>query len=63
MLSHPTIEGEVHQVADKFTAALQLFGKCHRGYNSAKYLSNEDIMKIGNSDFDFSHSTYNGHTI
>ncbi len=46
--SYPPIQEGANQVATKFAAAFTLFGKCHRWYNSSRYMSDKDIDKLGN---------------
>ena len=37
-------------MADVFSSAFELFGHCHRGYNSSKYMTDEDIDQLGKNN-------------
>ena len=46
--THSTaIQKAAGDVVAKFQQVLKLFSKCHRGYNSSTYKSDEDIDKLG----------------
>ena len=44
---YPCAQSQANSIANKFAQAFELFGKCHRGYNSSHCLSNEDIDQLG----------------
>ena len=37
-------------MADVLSSAFELFGHCHRGYNSSKYMTDEDIDQLGKNN-------------
>ena len=43
----PDLLRDTHTVVRTFTKLLQLFRKCHRGYNSSVYMSDRKIDKLG----------------
>ena len=44
---HPALKSDSEKVKDTFTEVLDLFGKCHKGYNSAKYMNDGQIKQLG----------------
>jgi hypothetical protein len=44
--SSPTLKQEAEAVSETFTKAFELFGKCHRGYNS-NVVTNSAIKQTG----------------
>ena len=45
--SNSVIQQYVEELVTKFTTVLTLFFKCHHGYNSSKYMSDEEIEQLG----------------
>ena len=43
----PSLTSQAEETAQLFKQAFFLFGKCHRGYNSACFLSNEELAELG----------------
>ncbi len=46
-LQYPDLQRDAEAVVETFSKLLKLFRKCHRGYNSAKYMSDRKIDKLG----------------
>lgn len=44
----PSLMNQAQSVAEKFQLAFRLFGKCHRLYNSASLLLDQDIQDLNN---------------
>ena len=43
----PDLKPYAEEVVMKFTRVLNLFSKCHNGYNSSNYKNTEDIKQLG----------------
>ena len=54
-ISTTATQPHVTDVTNKFTTVLNLFGTCHRGYNSSTYMNDEGIKQLGKHD-----NVYNG---
>ena len=46
-LSNSAIQQSVDDVVTKFTTVLKFFSKCHHGYNSSKFMDDEEIKQLG----------------
>ena len=46
-LSNSALQQPIENVTTQFTTVLTLFSKCHHGYNSSKFMSDEDIKQLG----------------
>ena len=46
-LSNSALQQPIESVTTQFTTVLTLFSKCHHGYNSSKFMSDEDIKQLG----------------
>lgn len=44
---HASIAQAANEMADTFAQAFELFGRCHRGYNSSTCLTDGEIDTIG----------------
>ena len=44
---YPDFQRDAEAVVELFSKLMKLFRKCHRGYNSAKYMSDKKIDKLG----------------
>jgi len=47
--NHPSSKVSAEKNAGVFAKAFNLFGNCHRGYNSSHYMSDGDIDELGNN--------------
>ena len=45
--NHHELQTDTGKVVKNFQEVFTLFGKCHRGYNSSTYKTDEEIDKIG----------------
>ena len=46
-MEHPTVKTLADKATNTFALAFELFGKCHRGYNSSQCMTHEDIDELG----------------
>lgn len=44
---YPDLKKEAEVVVKRFTTLMQLFRRCHKGYNSSTYMSDRKINKLG----------------
>ena len=49
-MEHPTVKTLADKATNTFALAFELFGKCHRGYNSS-HMTHEDIDELGKNKF------------
>ncbi len=49
--SHQPIVLQANRTASKFAEVFNLFGECHRGYNSSFSLSDKDIDNLGKKNY------------
>ena len=47
-IHHPSMTSSAEKMTDVFTRAFDLFGSCHRGYNSSHCMAKKDIDHLGN---------------
>ena len=50
-MEHPTVKTLADKATNTFALAFELFGKCHRGYNSSQCMTHEDIDELGKNNF------------
>lgn len=46
-MQHQSVALQANKVVDRLAIVFELFGQCHRGYNSGFNLSDRDIDKLG----------------
>lgn len=46
-INYPALKDDAEEVTRKFREALDLFAKCHNGYNSSKYMDAGEITQLG----------------
>ena len=49
-ISTTALQPSVTDITTKFTTVFNLFGTCHRGYNSSTYMGDDDIKQLGKHD-------------
>ncbi len=47
-IDYPSSKSRAEMATSLFSQAFDLFGQCHRGYNSSQYMSDKDITDLGN---------------
>ena len=45
--TNPSLKEDAEEVSTKFSTLFEHFGKCHHGFNSSSYMSDNDIDKLG----------------
>ena len=50
-MDHPSSKTSAEKTVDLFAVAFDMFGNCHRGYNSSHCMSDKDIDELGNIPF------------
>ena len=46
---YSTLQQSTKAVVETFSVLMKNFGKCHRGYNSSKYMDDSEIDQLGMS--------------
>ena len=50
-MDHPSSKTSAEKTVNLFAVAFDMFGNCHRGYNSSQCMSDKDIDELGNIPF------------